>query len=625
LSDIESHIATIGRALWARDGRGSGAGRATVMIGSGFSKNAVPETGHPRPFPTWKDLAAHLIDEILPGCDGCTCLNLKADVSKPGCVVLRARRQELFRDASGTSGLMELGQKLEAMKGPALLHGTLRQVVPDLEYGPGKPHQDLVRLPWSDILTTNWDTLLEQAIDAYDRSYELVVQPKQLATATAPRIIKLHGCVRAGTKLIFTEEDFRVYPTEYAPFVSLVQQSLMENVFVLIGFSGSDPNFKAWHGRVRDNLGKYLQPVYLVTNKSADSINVNLFSNRLITVVDLSLLDGVTGKTADYPALLEKFFRRLRDYRFEVRENLNWPRPPSGSDEKSYADMLANWRTRLDRRTKWVIPPTANRLELLRRLDDALELADSTPPPGPHSSQATAGVTAGAWPLLPAPALKALFEDYSLQQPLDQIEGTEFQASDREEAAVLVAETLQIGLAAPREKLLQQLKYIFAHALLDRLWSPAGARKNPQPTAAAESQQPNTATDSQPNGTVGAQPAADPYATMLDRLPASAGDGGDLVQRATDLVSRICAKAAAANRLARKGSQVEGQRRRSGPVDQSGAAGRRHRPRRRACPLVATAGQPGPPRFGEGHASPEALDAARERADQHVAARGGVA
>jgi hypothetical protein len=84
LSDIESHIATIGRALWARDGRGSGGGRATVMIGSGFSKNAVPETGNPRPFPIWKDLATHLVNEILPGCDGCTCLDLEADVYPPG-------------------------------------------------------------------------------------------------------------------------------------------------------------------------------------------------------------------------------------------------------------------------------------------------------------------------------------------------------------------------------------------------------------------------------------------------------------------------------------------------------------------------------------------------------------
>jgi hypothetical protein len=97
--------------------------------------------------------------------------------------------------ATGSSGMMELGQKFESMKGRALLHGALRRAIPDLEYSPGKPHQDLVRLPWADILTTNWDTLLEQAVDAYDRSYEFVVQPKQLAVATAPRIVKLHGCI----------------------------------------------------------------------------------------------------------------------------------------------------------------------------------------------------------------------------------------------------------------------------------------------------------------------------------------------------------------------------------------------------------------------------------------------
>jgi len=221
VSDIESHIATIGRALWARDGRGGGAGRATVMIGAGFSLNATPQAAGAHSFPMWKGLAKSLIDAIQPGCEYCNCLREDGTASgqaRPTGCTRYERRLDLMERAAGTSGMMELGEKFEARKGAALLQGVLQRSVPDLEYGPGKPHQDLVCLPWADIFTTNWDTLLEQAVDAYDRSYELVVQPKQLATATAPRIVKLHGCVRSGTKKIFTEEDFRTYPAQYAPF-----------------------------------------------------------------------------------------------------------------------------------------------------------------------------------------------------------------------------------------------------------------------------------------------------------------------------------------------------------------------------------------------------------------------
>ena len=72
---------------------------------------------------------------------------------------------------------------------------------------------------------------------------------------THPRIVKLHGSLPSQFPLIVTEEDYRTYPTKFAPFVNTVQQAMMETVFCLIGFSGYDPNFLEWSGWVRDNLG----------------------------------------------------------------------------------------------------------------------------------------------------------------------------------------------------------------------------------------------------------------------------------------------------------------------------------------------------------------------------------
>jgi SIR2-like domain len=436
--------------LWARDGRGTGTGRATVMIGAGFSKNAVPQTGNAREFPTWRDLANGLIDQLEPGCDGCTCLLItnENNLVCPFTQERRARRRRLAETATGTSGMMELGQKFESMKGPAVLHGALRRAIPDLEYGPGKAHQDLVRLPWADILTTNWDTLLEQAVDAYDRSYELVVQPKQLAVASAPRIVKLHGCIRSGTKLIFTEEDFRTYPSEYAPFVSLVQQSLMENVFVLIGFSGTDPNFKAWHGWVRDNLGQYLQPIYLVTNKAPDPVDVNLFASRFVTIVDLSQLNVGDG----YNTMLDEFFRRLRECRREFRENFDWPQPQRGSSESTNASRLDDWVRKLELRPKWLVLPTSNREVLARSLDDAIETAHKKYTPSAEGEKV---------PFMDA-ALAALYES-----PAGRDFNKPFELSDREVAAIVVAEAIELSLARPTQRLLEQLRQIFAEAVLD--------------------------------------------------------------------------------------------------------------------------------------------------------------
>lgn len=60
----------------------------------------------------------------------------------------------------------------------------------------------------------------------------------------------------------------------------MVQQSMMETVFLLVGFSGDDPNFLHWSGWVRDNLGgaaKNREATWLVPS----SFSVHIYRGRL--------------------------------------------------------------------------------------------------------------------------------------------------------------------------------------------------------------------------------------------------------------------------------------------------------------------------------------------------------
>ena len=141
----------------------------------------------------------------------------------------------------------------------------IANLVPDLDYRPGGMHKRLLRLPWADVFSTNWDSLLERTCpDVFERSYEIVRTISDIPFAISPRIVKLHGSFPSHQPYIFTEEEYRTYPTKFAPFVNLVQQSMMETTFCLIGFSGDDPNFLHWSGWVRDNLGSNAPRIYLV-------------------------------------------------------------------------------------------------------------------------------------------------------------------------------------------------------------------------------------------------------------------------------------------------------------------------------------------------------------------------
>ena len=88
-----------------------------------------------------------------------------------------------------------------------------------------------------DVFTTNYDTLLERAqVGVVDRKYDVVPTASDIVGRMKPRIVKLHGSFPSHRPFIITEEDYRTYPKRFAPFVNMVQQSIMENVFCLIGF-----------------------------------------------------------------------------------------------------------------------------------------------------------------------------------------------------------------------------------------------------------------------------------------------------------------------------------------------------------------------------------------------------
>ena len=147
----------------------------------------------------------------------------------------------------------------------------------------------MMRLPWRDVFTTNWDTLLERTgPQVVERGYSTVVDKDQIPLASRPRIVKLHGSLPAQFPLIFTEEDYRTYPTEFAPFVNTVQQAMMETVFCLIGFSGNDPNFLHWSGWVRDNLGPSAPKIYLAGWLDLSPHRRRMLEDRGVVPIDLA-------------------------------------------------------------------------------------------------------------------------------------------------------------------------------------------------------------------------------------------------------------------------------------------------------------------------------------------------
>lgn len=240
-------------------------GRAAVMVGAGFSKNAQASTISS--MKDWGELTELMYTQLFV-----------SDADK---------HKNLLSEP------LKLALMYEACFGRSALDSLIQNALPDSTTYPGELHMKLMRLPWKDVFTTNYDTLLERAALDSDIPYAVVTNRETLLYSDSPRILKLHGSFPNIRPYIITEEDFRTYPQKNPAFVNTVRQALMENLFCLIGFSGEDPNFLQWIGWMRDVMQGEQMPIYLVTYDSYmhESQKV-LMRERGVDVINLSDIIG---------------------------------------------------------------------------------------------------------------------------------------------------------------------------------------------------------------------------------------------------------------------------------------------------------------------------------------------
>lgn len=284
-----NHLLQLRKELWQRPHS-----RAAVMVGAGFSLNARPSPGVETQFPTWRGLTRVMFEELYP----------------PGDTSITD-----WEDRFNRSNPLRIASEYEAAFKRQRLESFIRSHVPDSGHRPGPVHELLLQLPWRDVFTTNYDTLLERT-EVAGRAYQPVTTVEDLTTAISPRIVKLHGTLPSQTPFIITEEDYRTYPKLFAPLVNTVRQSLIENSFVLLGFKGDDPNFLEWIGWIRDELEDHHAPIYLTGVLSLDHVQRSLLAKRGVTPIDLAPV---------FPNRSESLAPAIAWF----LENLNVARPPS--------------------------------------------------------------------------------------------------------------------------------------------------------------------------------------------------------------------------------------------------------------------------------------------------------
>jgi len=149
---------------------------------------------------------------------------------------------------------------------------TLKKYFPE-DITPSSLHRAILKLSPRVIITTNWDCIIENAIEQEGYLYDTICTDKDLVSSTSSsKFIKIHGDFK-NHNIVFKEDDYLNYSRNFPLIENYIKSIFSTHTVLFLGYSYNDINLK--------HIMKWIQshsssapPMYLVnfkTNKPQES------------------------------------------------------------------------------------------------------------------------------------------------------------------------------------------------------------------------------------------------------------------------------------------------------------------------------------------------------------------
>lgn len=131
-------------------------------------------------------------------------------------------------------------------------------------------HRILARLPINTFWTTNYDNLIEKALDNAKKVVDVKHDPKQLLTSPKRRdavVYKMHGDYQHPQDAVIIKDDYERYSLKRNEFYIALRGDLLTKKFLFLGFSFADPNIDYILGRIRASYTENHQTHYCILRR----------------------------------------------------------------------------------------------------------------------------------------------------------------------------------------------------------------------------------------------------------------------------------------------------------------------------------------------------------------------
>lgn len=223
-------------------------GRLALFVGAGVSRNSG--------IPTWEELINSMKGELPKS------LSMENDALKLA---------QMYKDARGHKEYMD----------------KVKEVLLYNKAVPNSLHKKILSMRPCQIITTNYDDLIEQEIRKEFALFDVVHQDSDIPRMSYPNaLIKMHGDYETDN-IVLTENDYYNYPKNFPLVRALVQSIFASKLVLFVGFSFADLNLKMIMNELKNILSENMQRAYLVSIDKPDELTNKYFENKGVNIVYL--------------------------------------------------------------------------------------------------------------------------------------------------------------------------------------------------------------------------------------------------------------------------------------------------------------------------------------------------
>ena len=154
------------------------------------------------------------------------------------------------------------------------------------EYDANEVHDLIFSLRPKHILTTNYDTLLEQTSVKFGRNYSVINSDASVSSSVSNQyLIKLHGDLK--TKFVLKEQDYLDYETNFMLIDKLAKSIFATTLVIFVGYGLNDYNIKLilnWVKNVQANT--FIRPIFIHTGEKLSKLEKEYQKQRGLDVID---------------------------------------------------------------------------------------------------------------------------------------------------------------------------------------------------------------------------------------------------------------------------------------------------------------------------------------------------